>query len=203
MANLSLKFIEDTPELAGHNQYWYSEKTINVIVQDQIDQHAIAGSPSGGLVCVFLSTPSLYYSLPEAIRQNSYLFDFDTGPNEAWVNDRGYVAYDFNFPAVIPAHLLGKVDMLIIDPPFIVEHVWAKYVETSKLLLKAGSDVHGVPFGKAVMTTVCENAGFLEESLGGISTAFQPSIPNLVYQYNLFTNYPSAEFEKINPEIPV
>jgi hypothetical protein len=32
--------------------------------------------------------------------------------------------------------------------------------------------------------------------------AFLPSIPNLVYQYNLYTNYPSAVFAKKNPEIP-
>jgi hypothetical protein len=32
--------------------------------------------------------------------------------------------------------------------------------------------------------------------------AFQPSIPNLVYQYNLFTNYDATTFAKANPEIP-
>jgi hypothetical protein len=32
--------------------------------------------------------------------------------------------------------------------------------------------------------------------------AFLPSIPNLVYQYNLYTNYPSAQFAVKNPEIP-
>lgn len=31
---------------------------------------------------------------------------------------------------------------------------------------------------------------------------FQPSIPNLVYQYNVFTNYPSERFAQKNPEIP-
>jgi hypothetical protein len=33
-------------------------------------------------------------------------------------------------------------------------------------------------------------------------SAFMPSIPNLVYQYNLFTNYPSEIFSNKNPEIP-
>jgi len=31
--------------------------------------------------------------------------------------------------------------------------------------------------------------------------AFRPSIPNLVYQYDLYTNYPSEALDKLNPEI--
>jgi EEF1A lysine methyltransferase 1 len=42
----------------------------------------------------------------------------------------------------------------------------------------------------------------LTDLLGAKTTLFQPSIPNLVYQYNLFTNYPSTVFSKTNPEIP-
>ena len=32
--------------------------------------------------------------------------------------------------------------------------------------------------------------------------AFLPSIPHLVYQYNLYTNYNSDVYSKKNPEIP-
>jgi hypothetical protein len=35
-----------------------------------------------------------------------------------------------------------------------------------------------------------------------LSQKFQPSIPNLVYQYHLFANYASVLFSKPNPEIP-
>ena len=31
---------------------------------------------------------------------------------------------------------------------------------------------------------------------------FQPSIPHLVYQYNIFANYDDEELNKKNPEIP-
>jgi hypothetical protein len=119
-----------------------------------------------------------------------------------WDNDRGYVFYDFNRPTEVPEHLLGKCDMLVIDPPFIVHDVWRKYAETAKLLLRPGVDENGVPLGKVVLTTVIENAELLKEILGATPTTFQPSIPNLVYQYNLFTNYPSETFSKRNPEIP-
>ena len=149
----SAKFIADNPEDGDHNQYWYSKFTIDKIIEDQILQHAVGGSPSGGLTIAFLSTPSLYYSLPEELRRNSYLFDFDTGPKEkTWSTDRGYVFYDFHNPTEIPSHLLGQVDMVVIDPPFIVADVWMKYIETSKLLLKVGNDANGSPMGKVVMT---------------------------------------------------
>ncbi len=103
----------------------------------------------------------------------------------------------------MPDSLLGKCDMLVIDPPFIVEDVWRKYAETAKLLLKPGNDENGVPYGKCVCTTIFENAELLKEILDIAPTAFQPSIPNLVYQYNLYTNYPSGVYSKLNPEIPV
>mgnify|MGYP002833687592 CR=1 FL=1 len=199
---LAQAFLDANPEDGDHNQYWYSKITMDRMIQDQVEQHTAAGSPEGGLVIAFLSTPSLYFTLPEEIRLNSYCFDFDQGPNKIWEADRGYVFYDFNKPTELPEHLLGKCDMVVIDPPFIVSEVWMKYAETSKLLLKEGKDDKGVPLGKAVMTTVIENAVLLKEQLGGEPTAFQPSIPNLVYQYNLFTNYPSMTYSTINPEIP-
>lgn len=92
--------------------------------------------------------------------------------------------------------------MLVIDPPFIVHDVWRKYAETAKLLLRPGVDENGVPLGKVVCTTVIENAEVLNEILGVTPTVFQPAIPNLVYQYNLFTNYPSDTYSKRNPNIP-
>ena len=92
--------------------------------------------------------------------------------------------------------------MLVIDPPFIVEDVWRKYAETAKLLLRPGNDENGVPLGKVVCTTILENAALLEDILGVKSTNFQPLIPNLVYQYNLYTNYPSDTYAKRNHEIP-
>lgn len=32
--------------------------------------------------------------------------------------------------------------------------------------------------------------------------AFQPSIPHLVYQYNLYTNYESEALAQVNAEVP-
>ena len=57
--------------------------------------------------------------------------------------------------------------------------------------------------GDAVIaTTIHENAAFMRELLGVLPNTWQPSIPNLVYQYDLYTNYASQRFTSANPEIP-
>ncbi len=54
---------------------------------------------------------------------------------------------------------------------------------------------------------MAENAALLRELLPGGEavqpTAFRPSIPHLIYQYNLFTNFPPAVLSQPNPEIPL
>eukprot|EP00798_Chlamydomonas_sp_ICE-L_P004056 gene4056-14142_t len=127
----------------------------------------------------FLSTPSVYFSLKKGsdIRTASWVFDFD----DQWAKDPHFFKYDFNKPEEVPAELLGTFDCCVIDPPFITREVWEKYAATAKLLLKEG--------GKVICSTVAENAPFMEELLGAKPCAFQPSIPNLIYQYNIFINF--------------
>ena len=177
-------FLSNNAEDGDYNQYWYSVYTIEKVIEDLVEQ---AGSDK---VIAFLSTPSLYFSLPDEVRACSFVFDYD----KKWTSDRGFVFYDFNDPTGLPAHLLGKCDMVVIDPPFITHEVWRKYAESSKLLLRSG--------GKALGTTIFENAELLQELLQLKPTNFQPSIPNLVYQYHLYTSYPSDVFAAKNPEIP-
>jgi TRAP transporter TAXI family solute receptor len=42
----------------------------------------------------------------------------------------------------------------------------------------------------------------MEELLGASPCTWQPSIPHLVYQYNLYANYPSSSLAAVNTEIP-
>jgi hypothetical protein len=189
MTALITKFLEGNVEDGDFNQYWYSPFTIDRMVEDMVQQATIDGRNDYKIA--FLSTPSLYFSLPEEIRKNSFVFDYD----KKWDNDRGFVFYDFNSPEVVPADLLGSCDMVVIDPPFITRDVWEKYAISAKLLLKKET-------GQIIGTTVYENAAMLAELLEGVKpTNFLPSIPNLVYQYNLYTNYESVVFDKKNPEI--
>ena len=62
----TVKFLADNVEDGDYNQYWYSEKTIDKIVEALI--------ANGGRIA-FLSTPSLYFSLPDEIRSKSFVFD--------------------------------------------------------------------------------------------------------------------------------
>lgn len=59
-------FLGDNPEDADLNQYWYSSYTIKQIVAELVEQ--------GGRMA-FLSTPSLYFSLPDELRSKCYVFD--------------------------------------------------------------------------------------------------------------------------------
>ncbi len=56
--------------------------------------------------------------------------------------------------------------------------------------------------GKVIASTVAENEALLSELLGTSACAFKPSIPHLIYQYNLFTNFQPTVLAEQNPEIP-
>lgn len=56
--------------------------------------------------------------------------------------------------------------------------------------------------GKVIATTTAENEELLHELLGVRPTVFLPSIPHLVYQYSLYTNYDAPTFAEPNPEVP-
>ena len=125
------------------------------------------------------------------MRRDSWLFDLD----DQWSKLPNYFKYDYNFPGQIPEELHHTFDFVVIDPPFITEEVWEKYSEATKMLL--------APDGKVLLTTIPENAPMLERLLGVKPQVFAPSIPHLVYQYSLYTNYESAKLSERNPEIPV
>lgn len=115
-------FLATNPEAADMNQYWYSQRTISTIVEDLVQQ-----APR----IAFLSTPSLYFSLPGAHRCQCSVFDYD----RKWESDRGFVFYDFHAPDALPAQLHHSFDMTVIDAPFITRDVLDLYAKASRLLL--------------------------------------------------------------------
>ena len=139
------------------------------------------------MACV--STPSIYFSLPPSQKANATLFDLD----EAFARRSSFVKYDFDYPEAIPEPLRGTFDLVVIDPPFITQEVWEKYAEAARLLL--------VPEGRLILSTICENEAMLQALLGVHPVEFRPSIPNLVYQYSFYANYPTAVLSKRNPEV--
>lgn len=58
-----------------------------------------------------------------------------------------------------------------------------------------------VPRGKLLLSTIPEHEGYLYVLLGCAQPRFRPSIPNLIYQYSFYANYPAGPLMQLNPEI--
>jgi SAM-dependent methyltransferase len=188
-------FIDSHKEVAKFNQYWYSPRTIATILEAVAEP--LAGSPVPPR-CAFLSTPSLFFSLDADSRSSARhaVLDLDSGQFAA-AGGGAFVRFDFRQQppeAHLPASMMGAFDVAVIDPPFITEEVWRLYAATARALLKPG--------GRVVCTTVAENASLIAELFPGAGrTEFQPSIPHLVYQYDLFCNWESVAFGQLNHDI--
>jgi len=202
---LVAKFLARNPEKHAINQYWYSPATIACLVGEVVDAcdaldaaeakpaaapAAGAAAPAAALGAALVSTPSVYFSLPAKARARCKVLDLD----EQWAADPGFVRYDFNEPEAVPDDCKGAFSLVVIDPPFITREVWAQYARTARLLLAPG--------GRLLCTTIAENAPMMAELLDVRPTAFLPSIPHLVYQYNVYANYESERLACPNDEIP-
>jgi len=191
----------------------------------ETDKHTRAPSPSNrnsnnfphGIRIAFLSTPSIYFAIPSEDRGQCFLFDID----KKWENDRGYVYFDFNDESTISDYH-NQFDMAVIDPPFITSCVWKKYAAITKLLLVSkpcccfrSKNGEGEGYennnalrssgvsGLILATTVFENKELMDQLFGCRPMNFHPSIPNLVYQYETYCNFPSKRLTNHNPEIVI
>ena len=186
---LAIHVEDHTGRAADLNQYWYSAATIATLV-DVLREHCLPMKQSA-LDCAFLSTPSLFFALGSAERSRSRLLEYDSTLGEGEPN---FVQYDYRQPCELPAELKGAFTCVVIDPPFITNDAWLLYVKTARYLLAPG--------GRAVLTTVIENAQLLQEHLGVKPNRYLPAIPNLPYQYAVYTNFSAAKLDQTNPEVP-
>jgi 16S rRNA G966 N2-methylase RsmD len=197
-------FLASNAEKLKLNQYWYSSATINTMIQE-IEAYSNKST-------AFLSTPSLYFSLKSPqLKTSSYLFDFDE--NFAKTAPNNFVHYNFYEASKIPKEFHHSFDYVVIDPPFITEEVWKLYADAAKLLLIEGNESISVttednlikeitvPKGKLLLSTIPENFAYLKQIMDVDLCKFRPSIPNLIYQYSLYTNYSSQLLSQWNPEI--
>ena len=211
-----MQFHKKVRENEDFNQYWYSKKTVESILEELFE---LAVRVSRPVSVAFLSTPSLFFCLKQAwgdrsgeMPVNATLFDYDVSLGSGIPEQ--FVPYDFRNPTILPTHLLHAFDCVVVDPPFITDEVWRCYAETARLLLPAskGASQPSSPSssprrlassrGLFIGTSVLENADLLEELFNAKPTPFLPSIPTLVYQYNLFTNFrPRAALAVANEEI--
>jgi len=188
-----LSFLRQTEERPALNQYWYSSRTITAIARELEDV--------GGSVA-FLSTPSIYFSLPDEsqVRAQSVVFDFD----RQWDTHPNFRFFDFHQPGAIDSALWRSFDWVVVDPPFITRDVWELYADAVKFCLKPG--------GRVMCTTVPENEAVLRDlfgqEVGALRKArFMPAMQNakLPYQYALFLNYEPSSNSALaawNGEVP-
>ncbi|KAL3659975.1 hypothetical protein V7S43_014901 [Phytophthora oleae] len=182
-------FWQKFPEKEDLNQYWYSVETVATLAKE-----AVVETPECDGRIAFLSTPSVYFAAKTLLDDggaNCFLFDFDS---KFASEGEQFVHFDFNKPKEIPAELVGTFDFVVVDPPFITREVWEFYAQSIKLLLRSKDS-------KILLTTIEENAAMINDLLGCRSRTFKPSIPHLVYQYALYTNYESPTLDAVNPEV--
>ena len=197
------RFLSKTEENADFNQYWYSNLTIDALVKAcTVDAPTEDDAAKPPIRAAFLSTPSLYHSLPVKARKSCALLDLDPEVKGSCPEEKFY-AYDFNKPDEIPAHFHRAFDLIVIDPPFITHEVWEKYAAAVAVLGDPSSPYCTAEGGVRVLgTTVAENANLMKRLFGATSQKFKPSIPHLVYQYDTYANYPCQPLDAANPEIP-
>ena len=184
------KFLKVYGEKENFNQYWFSENTIDFIVK-QIEKN--------GIKVAFVSTPSVFFSVKEELQKNGILFDYDDIFSKKTKNA---VKFDYREYDKI-TDFDNTFDFILVDPPYINEEAWTKYSEFVKKIAKTRRDENNniVIEAKILTCSIAENQEILSKLLNLKIRKFQPSIPNLVYQYNFFSNYEDEEFEKKNEEI--
>jgi hypothetical protein len=180
------KFLKITGEKEDLNQYWFSESTIEFIIS-QVERY--------GKRIAFISTPSIFFSVPSETQDLSILFDFDEKFPKKHKNAKIFDYREFDESVLKDSGFCGTFDFIVVDPPFITKEVWTKYAEFIKLIIADG--------GRVLASSISENENLLKDLLNLEIKNYQPSIPHLVYQYNFFSNYGDEELDKANPEIPI
>ena len=172
------KFLKVYGEKENFNQYWFSENTIDFIVK-QIEKN--------GIKVAFVSTPSVFFSVKEELQKNGILFDYDDIFSKKTKNA---VKFDYREYDKI-TDFDNTFDFILVDPPYINEEAWTKYSEFVKKIAKTRRDENNniVIEAKILTCSIAENQEILSKLLNLKIRKFQPSIPNLVYQYNFFSNY--------------
>lgn len=216
------KFLLKNKEDPDKNQYWYSSSTIETVCNFVLLVTELASKTNFNqivnIVCehltsndtgfenrnvAFLSTPSLFFSVPKKYLNHCTLFDYDDKFENITrnmlleeSNIPHFVLYDFNNSKEnIRSNAFHTYSMIIVDPPFITKDVWEKYAQTVKILA-ANKDC------LILCSTIAENESLMYELMSLKPVVYKPNIPNLVYQYNFYANFNSEHINRKNTEIP-
>lgn len=106
------------------SQFWYTDSTADLLADALLE-----GADSETVIAV-VSAPSVYAAIRrkpdhEVPTEHIYLMEFDKRFQLLAEKDH-FLFYDYHFPEEFDAKLKGKVNRLIIDPPFLNEDCQTK-----------------------------------------------------------------------------
>jgi hypothetical protein len=170
--------IDDFKEDWQLSQFWYSDSTAEILLNALLE-----GANEDTVVCI-ASAPSVYAIInkldPSILpTKHIYLFEFDKR-FELLSGKEHFGFYDYNEPENFRDDLKGKVDRLLIDPPFLEIECQKKSSETAKLLLKNDSNSKLITCtGERMKEKVLQNypgvyvTDFFPEHKNGLSNEFR------------------------------
>ncbi|KAI0127966.1 putative N6-adenine methyltransferase-domain-containing protein [Xylariales sp. AK1849] len=121
-------FKEDWQE----SQFWYSDETATLLAKQ-----LLRGATNDTTIAA-VSAPSVFVALknllnaaaPDEPKPKVHLLEHD----QRFAVFPEFVFYDYNSPTKLPGHLIGTVDRLIIDPPFLNPDCQTKMAMTARWL---------------------------------------------------------------------
>lgn len=166
------------------SQFWYNDETADTLARALLD-----GCDETCYIAV-VSAPSVYAAikkieLKEKLpTEHIYLFEYDRRFGAMAEKDR-FVFYDFAEPTLFNDNLKGKIDRLLIDPPFLNENCQTKSAITAHCLLKDQKNgkseltKRGVPKHRLISCTGERMKDVLKKAYEGIQiTDFSPEHAN-------------------------
>ncbi|CCD27452.1 protein-lysine N-methyltransferase NDAI_0K02610 [Naumovozyma dairenensis CBS 421] len=120
------------------SQFWYSDSTADILADALLE-----GADEDTVIAV-VSAPSVYAAIQkrpdsEIPTKHIYLFEYDKR-FELLAGKEHFVFYDYKTPDEFDSDIKGKVDRLLIDPPFLNENCQTKSSITAKTLLAPKGD---------------------------------------------------------------
>lgn len=170
--------IDDFKEDWQLSQFWYSDATAETLLDALLE-----GATEDSVVCI-ASAPSVYAIInkrdPKTLpTKHIYLFEYDKRFELLSGKDH-FGFYDYNEPANFRDDLKGKVDRLLIDPPFLEAECQKKSSETAKILLKNDASARLITCtGERMKENVLKNypgvyvTDFFPEHKNGLSNEFR------------------------------
>ncbi len=155
------------------SQFWYSHATT-----DTLGNLVKKITPDSGLV-VCLSCPTLFFHLAQDWKEDKVrLLEFD----DRFSTSPAYNRYDYKSPLSLPTDLIGNVDVIIVDPPFLSEECWTKFALSIRKL--------GKPNVKIIACTGLVMKDFINRLLKLVLVEFEPTHRNgLSNDFGCFLNF--------------